>query len=245
MHTDHPILEDINVQQILKMFDLIPNIMFWIKDKESRLIYVNKLFCDHFGISQMDYVQGKTDYDLSPPHIAKQFINDDKKVVQGEAVTDRWELNIDAEGHIAWFSTSKRPLKNSSDEIIGSYGITRHLQNASRELSDIEAISAPIKYIRANFSTEIKVQELAEVAHLSISALERRFKKYLSKTPKQVINQVRLEHARKLLIETDLPIAEIAFNCGFSDHSHFSKQFKLLFDELPSDSRNQGRMNKL
>jgi len=80
----------------------------------------------------------------------------------------------------------------------------------------------------------ICLEELATITHLSISALERRFKKYLGKTPKQFINEVRLENARRLLIETNNTIATIANDTGFADHSYFSRQFQKLFKQSPS-----------
>ena len=80
---------------------------------------------------------------------------------------------------------------------------------------------------------------MAAIAYLSVSALERRFKKYLAKTPKQFINEVRLENARKLLVETNIPISQIGEETGFNDHSYFSKQFRLFFGELPSTYRSK------
>jgi len=59
----------------------------------------------------------------------------------------------------------------------------------------------------------------------------------LAKTPNQVINEIRLENARKLLVETRLPISQIAYQCGFAEPSYFSKQFRRLFGEIPSQMR--------
>jgi len=226
-------------QQLLQMFNLLPDVLFWIKDIDSQIEYANTVYLEQVGIKNLAQALGKTDYDFFPPHIAKQFITDDKKVMEGELVTDRVELNSDQKGNIAWFLTSKRPIFDEHGNITGSYGITRHLEKNFQVLSDIQAINAPVNFIKENFTTDIKIQQLADVAFLSVSALERRFKKYLRKTPKQFINQIRLEHARRLLIETQLPISEVAFQSGFIEHSYFSKQFKLLFDEQPSEVRNQ------
>jgi transcriptional regulator GlxA family with amidase domain len=79
---------------------------------------------------------------------------------------------------------------------------------------------------------------------LSISALERRFKKYLRQTPTQFINEVRLENARRLLIETNIAIATIANDTGFADHSYFSRQFQKLFDRSPSAFRQEHWSNQ-
>jgi PAS domain S-box-containing protein len=233
------LLNKVSVKQVLAMFDMLPDIIFWIKNTESKVVYANQMFVEHFGYTRLEQVQGKSDNDLSPSHIAKQFIADDQKVMAGEIVTDRLEMNINHSGELAWFSTSKRPLLDEYEQIIGSYGVTRHLQKTVKTLSGIDELKIPVEYIRKNFSNEITIEKLAEVAHLSISALERRFKKYLVKTPKQFIRQIRLENARQLLVETKLPIAQIAYQSGFSDHSYFSRHFKLMFDELPSEIRSQ------
>ncbi|MEW6993020.1 helix-turn-helix domain-containing protein [Colwelliaceae bacterium MEBiC 14330] len=235
------LLNKVSVQQVLTMFDMLPDIIFWIKDNQSRIVYANQIFVEHLGYISLEQVLGKSDADLSPNHIAKQFIADDKKVMLGETVTDRLEMNINKAGELAWFSTSKRPLFDEHKVIIGSYGFTRHLQKTVKTLSGIDELKIPVQYIRKNFHKEISIEKLAQVAHLSISALERRFKKYLAKTPKQFIRQIRLENARRLLIETQLPIAQIAYQSGFSDHSYFSKHFKLMFAELPSQFRLQSR----
>nr|WP_136252828.1 AraC family transcriptional regulator [Ningiella ruwaisensis] len=236
---DTKFLNEIGIQQIVHMFDLLPDTLFWIKNEKSQIIYANQALLDTYGFKSLNKIIGKADDSFSPPHIAKQFMMDDKKVMEGELVTNRIELNLRPNGEFAWFSTTKRPLLNSKGEIVGSYGFTHHLERSSHELSTISAIKAPVEYIRKNFHQDINIEELAKLAFLSVSALERRFKKYLSKTPKQFLNEIRLENARRLLIETQQPIMEIAYQCGFSEHSYFSKQFKALFGILPSQLRKQ------
>lgn len=225
------------VKQIIEMFDLMPDIIFWVKDIDGKIVYANTHFIQHLGLHSLSQVIGCTDFDLSPYHLAIQFSIDDKKVVQGEVVNNRLEMNTTDDGNLSWFTTSKRPLYNADNVAIGSYGISRHLEKTSLALSGMDALKVPVDYIKKNYMEDISLPQLANVSCLSISALERRFKKHLNKTPKQFINEVRLENARKLLVETSLPIATIANNVGFSDHSYFSKQYNLLFGNLPSASR--------
>jgi len=233
----HPIVNQIHSQQLLSMLELLPDVIFWIKDQHSKIIHANQLFVEHLGFKTAEQIIGKSDLDFSPPHMAKQFIVDDQKVLAGDSVTDRLEMNVNKEGELAWFSTSKRPLFNEDGDIIGTYGMSRHLQKTVKTLSSIDALKIPIEYIRANFHIDINIEQLAKISHLSVSALERRFKKHLAKTPKQFIRQIRLEHARRLLVETKLPVAEIAYQSGFADHSYFSRHFKMMFEELPSALR--------
>lgn len=227
----------VGVEQVLGMFDLLTDVIFWIKDTHSQVIYANQRFVEHIGMHSLNQVVGKSDQAFFPPHIAKQFITDDQSVMNGKVITDRLELNMLKSGEFAWFSTSKRPLFNELGEIIGSYGFTRLLSKASQVLSSIDAIKAPVEYVRENYQNDFSIDDLAKLSFISVSALERRFKKYLSKTPKQFINEIRLENARRMLIETSLPIADVAFRCGFSEHSYFSRQFRLMFGTLPSQLR--------
>lgn len=227
----------LGIQQILHMFDLLPNMLFWIKNQHSQIIYANNKYVEHLGLHTLQQILGKSDLDFLPPHIGKQFISDDKSVMNGQVITDRLELNMLKTGDFAWFSTSKRPLFDQNNVIVGTYGFTQLMNKTSQVLSNIDAIKAPVEYVRENFHKDICVKELADTAFLSVSALERRFKKYLSKTPKQFINEIRLENARRMLIESKLPIVEIAYRCGFSEHSYFSRQFKALFGILPSTLR--------
>ena len=56
---------------------------------------------------------------------------------------------------------------------------------------------------------------------------------------------MRLENARRLLIETNIAVATIANDTGFTDHSYFSRQFKKLFEQSPSAFREEYCSNEV
>ena len=238
-------INQFSVKQIIEMFDLMPDVIFWVKDEKCCFVYANQYFLEHIGVTSLSQIVGLSDVDFSPVHIAKQFTVDDLKVMAGEVVNNRLEMNNTKSGDIAWFTTSKRPLFNEQGNTIGSYGISRHLEKTSLVLSGMDALKEPVAYVRKNYMQNICLKELANVTHLSISALERRFKKFLGKTPKQFINEVRLENARRLLIETNLGSATIANDTGYTDHSYFSRQFQKLFKQSPSDFRQEHCSNEV
>lgn len=238
-------INQFGVKQVIEMFDLMPDVMFWVKDEKGCFVYANQFFLEHLGVTSLAQIVGLSDFDFSPVHLAKQFSVDDQKVMHGEIVNNRLEMNNTKSGDIAWFTTSKRPLLNEQGEPIGSYGISRHLEKTSLALSGMDALKEPVAYVRKNYMQNICLEELADITHLSISALERRFKKYLGKTPKQFINEVRLENARRLLIETNFAVAIIANDTGFTDHSYFSRQFQKLFKQSPSAFRQEHCSNEV
>ncbi|MFT6193118.1 MAG: AraC-like DNA-binding protein [Cognaticolwellia sp.] len=237
-------INQFSVKQIIEMFDLMPDVLFWVKDEQNCFVYANQFFLEHIGVTSLVQIIGLSDFDFSPAHLAKQFTVDDQKVMHGEVVNNRLEMNNTTSGDIAWFTTSKRPLLDEQGKPIGSYGISRHLEKTSLALSGMDALKTPVAYVRKNYMQNICLKELADITYLSISALERRFKKYLRQTPTQFINEVRLENARRLLIETNIAIATIANDTGFADHSYFSRQFQKLFDRSPSAFRHEHWSNQ-
>ena len=234
-------MNQLAIEQVIDLYEVISGVLFWIKDANGKIVHCNRTFVQQAGKSKAEDVIGLDDYDLFPPHVAKQFIVDDSKVLDGQEVTNRLELNVMRNGNMAWLTTSKRPLISKDGNIIGTYGISRHIEDSNREPLGMESLQKPVDFIKDNYANEVKIKDLANHCYLSVSALERRFKKYLLKSPLQFLNEVRLEHARKQLIETDDPIARIANNCGFTEHSYFTKQFSRFFEVLPSEFRQKYR----
>lgn len=224
------------LEQSFAALDLIPDTHAWVKDRSGRFTYGNSLFCQRFGFQDFLSLKGKTDYDLAPADMAERYRTDDDSALQGSAITDRLEL-IGGADSVEWFLTSKWPIYNSANEVIGCFAISRHLNRSESKAVPFRELSAPIDYIRQHFAGDISIADLARASSLSISALERRFRKHLDKTPHQYLNEVRLQHAHRLLINTGKAIGNIAIETGFSDHSHFTRAYKKHFGTAPRDSR--------
>jgi AraC-like DNA-binding protein len=226
-----------HAEQNFAMLDLIPDTHAWIKDTAGAFVYGNPLFYDRFGFSSLQGLLGKCDFDLAPAHLAERYVSDDAYVLGGGVVTDRLEMINAEDGSVAWFLTSKWPVFDLRDRIIGTFGISRHLNPAERKATPFRELREPIDYISQHFAGELSVQALAQACNISVSALERRFRKHLKKTPHQYINEVRLDHAQQLLLETEKSIGTIALETGFADHSHFTRAFSRHFNLTPSKVR--------
>ena len=226
-----------SAEQNFAILELIPDTHAWIKDLRGSFVYGNRLFFERFGFDSLQGLLGKTDYDLAPAELAEKYCKDDEQVLAGSVVTDRLEL-ITAQSQAGdWFLTSKWPVYNPQGRVIGSFGISRHLNRTEGTSIPFRELRAPIDYISEHFGSSIPVESLASACNISVSALERRFKKHLKKTPHQYINEVRLDNARRLLRETDKPIGTIALETGFADHSHFTRAFTRRFGTAPSADR--------
>lgn len=105
-----------------------------------------------------------------------------------------------------------------------------------------QSISFQIKkYINANYSRRITLDELASYFGCSKSTLMANFKRDCSQTIVSYINEVRMKHAASMLERDDASINEIALSCGFWDQCYFSKLFSRMFRMTPSEYRSLHR----
>ncbi len=79
--------------------------------------------------------------------------------------------------------------------------------------------------------------ELARHAGLSVRQVERLFLRHLNMTPGRYYMRLRLERARELLRQTNLPILDVAIATGFTSHSYFAQSYRLMFGRPPSEER--------
>jgi len=92
-------------------------------------------------------------------------------------------------------------------------------------LVDRPRIDRTLAYIQNNYQADIAIEDLAAVAALSVSGLHRLFKRHARVTVSEYIAQLRVGRACSLLVSTERPIARIAEEVGYTNLSHFNRQF--------------------
>lgn len=100
-------------------------------------------------------------------------------------------------------------------------------------------IAAVQEYIQFNYSKSIKISELADQLNISRSHIYRIFKKYTGSSIEDYLVSVRINAARSLLSDTDLPTASIASLVGYAYYSTFFKIFKLHTGVTPKQYREE------
>ncbi len=117
----------------------------------------------------------------------------------------------------------------------------------TRQSSDILAIddqevARSVQFIREHASEPIAVDDVVEELKISRRRLEQRFQSALGRTPAAEIRRARIERARHLLEATDVPLSQIAFDCGFTDAPRLSKVFRREMRMTPSQYRMRARL---
>jgi transcriptional regulator GlxA family with amidase domain len=88
-----------------------------------------------------------------------------------------------------------------------------------------------------NLEEPLSAGVLAQSVELSVRQVERLFLKHLESTPGRYYMTLRLERARQLLRQTNIPILEVALSTGFTSHSYFAQSYRMQFGRAPSDER--------
>lgn len=227
-----------NDTQLASLFDFLPEIYFFAKDLEGRFVMANQAVVSALGLNSISEMIGSTDYDFFQTGLADKYREEDLRVIQtGKPLLDQVWLVPNQNNELRWYLSSKRPLLSTEGEIIGIAGVMRDFDTAGAVLEPYETLSRVITYIQANYSEKIEISTLAKIAHLSVSQLERRFKKLFKITPLKYIHQVRLHAATRLLSTTRNSIGNISIDCGFYDQSHFTRQFKSSHGISPLEYR--------
>lgn len=118
---------------------------------------------------------------------------------------------------------------------------TKRQTNVGQQSSIATAINTRnqrlIKLVRQmhdNIEEPLSLDELTSIANISKRQIERLFQRYLGVSPAQYYRNIRLDHGRNLIAETDMSITEITFACGFNSQAHFSKSYRKRFGNNPS-----------
>ncbi|SHM45856.1 AraC-type DNA-binding protein [Sphingobium sp. YR657] len=100
--------------------------------------------------------------------------------------------------------------------------------------TNLSRIGVTIQWIRENFTKPLKVEALASMAALSVSAFHRHFKAVTALSPLQYQKRIRLLHARSLLIAGEGNTTSVAFGVGYESATQFSREYSRFFGLPPS-----------
>lgn len=150
---------------------------------------------------------------------------------------DKMQLAATADGlqRIVLLLEMIRLIENSKSQPLSTYIYDKHYTE-----DEGSRMNQVMHFTMSNFSRDINLDEVAEVAHMTPNAFCRYFKKRTNKTYFQFLIEVRLENACKLLQQNrDLSIAEISDQSGFRNIAFFNRKFKSYKNTTPSGFRNQ------
>jgi PAS domain S-box-containing protein len=109
------------------MLDNVPDWIYF-KDTQSRILKLGRALAKSMGMADPEEAVGKTDFDFRGPEQAREFYEDEQKIFRtGEALINKTERQVLANGDVGWTSTTKIPMRDAQGKIIGLVGINRDI----------------------------------------------------------------------------------------------------------------------
>ena len=100
--------------------------------------------------------------------------------------------------------------------------------------SSVHRLATAISWLRANFSQPMKVEELAELVHMSVSSFHEHFKSVTSMSPLHYQKVLRLQEARRLMLSTMMDASAACQRVGYLSASQFSREYSRFFGSAPT-----------
>ncbi|MBN2580473.1 MAG: AraC family transcriptional regulator [Pirellulales bacterium] len=209
------------------LFDYLPDTYFYAKNAQGRFVMANRALARLLAASNPEAMIGKTDYDFSPRDLADQYVAEDRRVMETlKPVTFQAWLIPNHRGTLKWFLSSKIPLFGRNGKVIGIAGAMRDVEKAGDVLASYRRLEPVLTHLFTRYEAKIDFHRLARLVPLSLSQLDRRFKRLFQLSPQQFLQRVRVHAACRMLSSTDQRISQIALQIGYYDQSYFTKQFQ-------------------
>jgi AraC-like DNA-binding protein len=226
------------------LFDLLADVVFFVKDASGCYVVVNTTLMLRCGFQHKHRLIGRSPLEVFPPELGASYAAQDRHVLAtGEPIRDKLELHLYPNRFPGWCLTHKLPLFDRAGQIVGLAGISHDLRMPDKEHPVYRRIAAAVTYIQEHYAEPLRLNELAQIAQVSVAQFERYIQRIFNLTPKQLIIKIRLDAAAHLLME-ERSVAEIAQECGYADHSAFARQFRAVVGVSPSEYRMLQSPNK-
>ncbi len=120
-----------------------------------------------------------------------------------------------------------------------SFGLNDFIESVyvSQDAKKVTQLKPAIEYINDNYNQQINLADIAKQVHLSVSRLAHLFKEQMSVTLIDYVTNVRISHAKRLLMTTEHSCTTICFEVGYSNQSYFTRTFKNISGMTPRQFR--------
>ena len=218
------------------LLDEMEDVVFFAKDLEGRYCLVNRTLVQRVGHSSKSDLIGRRTDEVFPAPFGEVFRVQDEQVIQsGRPIRDRLELHFYPSRSTGWCRTFKIPWLEES-QVVGLMGFSKDLHRPASDQTP-GGVARALDFMGNHLNRQIRVAELAEIAGMAPRTFERAIQNLFRTSAGNLIIQARINRACRLLRASSLPISHVAQECGYSEHSSFSRQFRLRVGLTPKGFR--------
>lgn len=215
---------------IERLLDDLPGLVFFLKDREGRYLWVNRTLADRCGVSEKRELLGKRPSGLFPETLAPLYERQDQRVLRtGRPLVDQLELHLYPNRRRGWCLTSKYPVfAREGDAASAVLGVSRDVEASAGGAANrgFPELARALDLVREKISEPLSLADLAEAGGLSQRQFAQLTQRLFHLTPGQLVMKARIDEALHLLSSTPRPLSEIALATGFCDQSAFTRHFR-------------------
>jgi len=245
-----------------RLFDTLPDVVFFAKDLQGRYTHASRTLLERLRLDDLSQLRGRRADEVFPAPLGQRFAEQDDAVLRdGTDIEGQLELHLYPNRAPGWCLTHKfawraeapaaarrgrgRAHAASRGAVIGLVGVSRDLEPSQRAAAHAAGrgetyarVAQVVERMQKDFAEPLEIRALADEAGLSIAQLERLFVQLYRLGPRQWLARQRLDAAMARLDGDDeASVAAIAHDCGYSDHSAFTRQFRRMVGMSPSEWR--------
>jgi AraC-like DNA-binding protein len=220
------------------VFDCLTDLVFFIKNGRGEYVVVNQEMVNRCGRREKRELVGRKADEVYPPPLGQSYRAQDEALLKtGEPILNQLELQLYHSGGTGWCMTNKLPLRGRNGRVVGLVGISQDLQVPNERGADFAHVAEAVRHVQTHFDEPLRIADVAALAGLSPYQFDQRIRKIFQITAGQFIHKVRMDAAVRRLRETEDPVATIALDCGYSDQSAFTRQFRNTVGLSPTEFR--------
>jgi PAS domain S-box-containing protein len=236
-----PSVASVEVALLAELFDHAPDVAFFVKDRAGRYVVVNDSLAERHGLVSKAEAIGKRPHEICPGEFGRIPSEQDTKVLDsGKPLVDHLEMQWHRPHDPIWCLTTKLPIRDADGRVTGLIGFSRDVRQSVNPQEIPAAFAEAIKAFDSNLAADVTPSVLAERSGLTSQRLARLTKRLFGLTPGQLITKTRVAAASSLLRESTRTVAQIALDCGFFDHSAFTRAFRSATGVTPTEYRKAG-----
>lgn len=222
------------LDQVEALLNRLPGVPFFAKNRRLQYIAVNDAMLRLCGRTRRQSLLGRTAMDVFPNRMAQRYHALDMRVLTtGQPLHDWLDLSRIPNGQPVWLQFSRFPLYDREGSICGIVAVARELPMSLRRAGSYQRLSRIARALHNSPQQPLALKNWAKTLGSSVSQLERDFRRVFGVSPREFHARVRLDLAL-VLLGRPTRITSIAYACGYSDHSAFTRKFKSSMGMTPT-----------